>query len=142
MVWLDFVLIGLICIVFCAGIGFCFIAYNENEGGTCFKCFIGTLIMVGMMICIFFLHMDKKSGYTQGRITSVDKNFFGTTALYVKTTETSEEKYCIEDDELAKFSEELIGKDVKIHYGTRVGLYSVSKCGDSPVDKIEVIKDE
>ena len=142
MVWLDFVLIAIICIVFCVGIGFCFIAYNENEGDTCFKCFIGTLFMVGMMVSIFFLHLDKKSGYTQGKITSVDKNFFGTTALYIKTSETEQEKYCIEDNKLAKFSEELIGKEVKIHYGTRVGLYSISQCSESPVDKIEVVKGE
>lgn len=142
MVWLDFVLIAIICIVFCVGIGISYIAYKDNETGDFIKCFFGTLFICGIMICIFFLNLDKKSGYTQGKITSVDKNFFGTTALYIKTSETKQEKYCIEDNELAKFSEQLIGKDVKIHYGTRVGLYSVSKCGDSPVDKIEVVKDE
>lgn len=77
-----------------------------------------------------------------GIITSVDKNFFGTTALYIKTTETTEEQYCIEDNKLAEVAKENIGKKVRVNYGTRVGIYSTGACDNAPVDIIEVINEE
>ena len=86
--------------------------------------------------------MAKKSGSTVGTITSVDKNFFGTTALYIKTTETKEEQYCIEDNKLAEIAKENIGKKVRISYGTRVGIYSTGACHNAPIYIIEVINEE
>ena len=38
-------------------------------------------------------------------------------------------------------AKELIGKEVKISYGERVGLYSTSKCHQAPIEKIEEIKE-
>lgn len=100
------------------------------------------LFVGGFIICIAFLVIDKSSGATIGTITSVDKNFYGTTALYIKTTENNEEQYCIEfDEELEAKAKLLIGKKVKISYGKRVGLYSTSKCHQSPIEKIEEVKD-
>ena len=95
-------------------------------------------LSIGWILWMPFVVIDKKSGSTIGTITSVDKNFFGTTALYIKTTETNEEKYCIEfDDKLENQAKKLIGEKVKISYGTRVGLYSTGKCGEAPIKKIE-----
>lgn len=99
-----------------------------------------TLFIAGCCAFPFFV-LDKHSGSTMGTITSVDKNFFGTTALYVKTTETNEEEYCIEfDKKLEKKAKKLIGKKVKISYGKRIGFYSTGKCGQAPINNIEEIK--
>ena len=112
-------------------------------------CWIGTSI--GFWICypviayfsiiLPFVVIDKASGSTLGTITSVDKSFWGTTNLYIKTTENNEEKYCIEfDEELEQTAKDLIGKKVKISYGTRIGLYSTGKCHEAPVEKIELFE--
>jgi len=142
MVWLDFIFIILICIVFIGGIILACIAYEDNDTQFFVEVLLAMIFAIGIMVCMFFLVLDKSSGITQGKVTSVDKNFFGTTALYLKTSETEQEKYCIEDEELAKYSQELIGKDIKIYYGKRVGLYSVGKCRQSPIEKIEVVNNE
>ena len=91
---------------------------------------------------IFFFVCDKSSGVTQGYITSVDKNFFGTTAVFIKTSESSQEEYCIEDDKIVDIANENIGKKVRINYGTRVGIYSTGACDNAPIDVIEVINEE
>lgn len=103
--------------------------------------FITWLIIFVFVFTVSFVNIDKKSGATVGTITSVDKNFFGTTALHIKTTETSEEQYCIEDNKLAEIAKENIGKKVRINYGTRVGIYSTGACDNAPVDMIEVINE-
>ena len=103
--------------------------------------FITWLIIFCFVFTISFVNIDKKSGATVGTITSVDKNFFGTTALYIKTTETAEEQYCIEDNKLSEIAKENIGKKVRINYGTRVGIYSTGACDNAPVDTIEVINE-
>ena len=103
--------------------------------------FITWLIIFCFVFIISFVNIDKKSGSTVGTITSVDKNFFGTTALYIKTTETTEEQYCIEDNKLAEIAKENIGKKVRINYGNRVGIYSTGACDNAPVDTIEVINE-
>lgn len=100
------------------------------------------IIAILIFIGCFFLVIDKGAGSTIGEITSVDKNFFGTTAVYVKTSETSQETYCIEDEEIVNKAQELIGKRVKIYYGERVGLYSTGKCSQAPVSKIEEVGNE
>lgn len=86
-----------------------------------------------------FVVLDKGSGNTVGTITSVDKNFFGTTAIYVKTSETNQEKYCIENEDIADLAKTLIDKKVKISYGERIGIYSTGQCHQAPIDKIEVV---
>ena len=98
-------------------------------------------LLLGWLLIMPFIVLDRGSGSTIGTITSVDKNFFGTTALYVKTSETTQEKYCIEfDEKLEKKAKELIGKEVKVSYGKRVGLYSTGKCSQAPIKSIELIK--
>ena len=103
--------------------------------------FITWLIIFCFVFTISFVNIDKNSGATVGTITSVDKNFFGTTELYIKTTETTEEQYCIEDNKLSEIAKENIGKKVRINYGTRVGIYSTGACDNAPVDTIEVINE-
>lgn len=102
---------------------------------------IGIAIILSL-VGMFFFVADKGAGSTIGEITSVDKNFFGTTAVYVKTSETSQEIYCIEDEEIVNKAQELIGKRVRIYYGERVGLYSTGKCSQAPVSKIEEVGNE
>ena len=118
-----------------------FMAVKDEEYGIIGGIFIMWLALCGFIFFVSFVNIDKKSGSTVGTITSVDKNFFGTTALYIKTTETSEEQYCIEDEKLVEVAKENIGKKVRINYGTRVGIYSTGACEDAPVDAIIVINE-
>ena len=143
MNFLDIILIIINVIVIIGGliligIGIC-AAYDfiEGLGNTIFVLLLMGLILT-ITVTVPFLVIDKGSGITIGTITSVDKNFFGTTALYIKTSENTQEKYCIEDEKIANKAKELIGKNVKIKYGERVGLYSTGRCDQAPIESIEV----
>lgn len=138
MNWLDILLIIINIVLVVVGIVITVCSIKENEIGIAI-CNWFILIMVAFFtIYLPFVVVDRASGSTVGTISSVDKNYFGTTALYIKTSETSEEKYCIEfNDELENKAKELIGERVKITYGKRVGFYSTGKCHQSPVDSIE-----
>lgn len=142
MNWLDIILIIIIGLCFIGGIVLLVLSIVDDEIGAGFALMFG-IWGIGSLFAIPFVQIDKASGSTIGRITSVDKNFFGTTALYIKTTETKEEEYCIEfNDELESIAKELIGEKVKISYGKRVGLYSTGKCSQAPVETIEKISEE
>ena len=145
MNFLDIIIIIVLILLTLGALILQFMAVSEKEyyvnqiiGGV----FVMWLVICGFIFCASFVSIDKKSGSTIGTITSVDKNFFGTTALYIKTTETTEEQYCIEDNKLAEVAKENIGKKVRISYGTRVGIYSTGSCDNAPVDIIEVINEE
>lgn len=104
------------------------------------------ILIIGFIVAIFIdfvilspiLVLDKISGMTIGTITSVDKNFWGSTAIYLKTSETEQEKYCAEDEDIIEFAKNHIGEKVKIGYGERVGFYKLSQCDQSPIEHIEV----
>ena len=139
MVLLDIIL-GIM--LFLCFIGFIFAIWlffdSEIEAGFAMLCisFVGALIFAAPILVL-----DRGSGATVGEVTSVDKNFYGTTALYIKTSETEQEKYCIENETLAAQAPDYIGKKVKITYGERVGIYSVAKCSQAPVDTIELVEE-
>lgn len=112
--------------------------YDPYSGIICF----GFCLIIAFLVSILpFIIVDKASGVTIGEITSVDKNFFGTDAIYLKVNEATQEKGCIEDKELAKVAQELVGKKVKVTYGTRIGLYSTGSCHTAPIEKIELIEE-
>lgn len=140
MNWLDILLIIINIVLVVVGVAITVCSIKENEIGIAI-CNWFILIMVAFFtIYLPFVVVDRASGSTVGTISSVDKNFFGTTALYIKTSETSEEEYCIEfNEELENKAKELIGEKVKITYGKRVGFYSTGKCHQSPVESIERI---
>ena len=142
MNFLDIIIIIAILIPATVGALVCQItSIIEKDYEFIIEVFITWLLIFGFVFTVSFVSIDKKSGSTVGTITSVDKNFFGTTALYIKTTETTEEQYCIEDNKLAEIAKENIGKKVRINYGTRVGIYSTGACDNAPVDTIEVINE-
>ena len=139
MNWLDIILIIMIIIIFAGGLILLTLCLIVQEAGFGFCLLFVSLFIVGSLTLPFIV-LDKGNGSTIGTITSVDKNFFGTTAIYVKTSETTQEKYCIEfNKKLEDKAKELIGKEVKISYGERVGLYSTGKCSQAPVEKIEIL---
>ena len=140
MNWLDIIFIVLFVISIIVGIVLLIISVQDDEIGTGIGCLIFTILLGGLFFIVFpFLVIDKASGNTVGTITSVDKNFFGTTAVYIKTIENKEEEYCIEfNDELEVLANENLGKKVKISYGKRVGFYSLSKCHQAPLETIEI----
>lgn len=140
MNWLDILLIIINGILFFIGIFITIFSIKDDEIEISLG-FWGFWIIVALFtICLPFVVIDKASGSTVGTITSVDKNFFGTTSIYIKTSETTQEKYCIEfNEELENKAKEFIGEKVKITYGKRVGFYSTGKCQQSPVENIERI---
>lgn len=142
MNWLDIIGILIIVFIVIGSIILDVIAITEKEYSFVGGCSVVSLFLCAFVVLIFFFVCDKSAGVTQGYITSVDKNFFGTTALYIKTTETTEEQYCIEDNKLVEVAKENIGKKVRISYGTRVGIYSTGACDNAPIDIIEVINEE
>ena len=142
MNFLDIIIIIVLALLTLGALILQFIAISEEEYGMIGGVFITWLVICGFIFCASFVSIDKKSGSTVGTITSVDKNFFGTTALHIKTTETTEEQYCIEDNKLAEVAKENIGKKVRVNYGTRVGIYSTGACDNAPIDIIEVINEE
>ena len=141
MNWLDIILIILITIILVGGVVISILAWIVHEVGFGF-CLLFMSLFISGMLTLPFIVLDNGEGSTIGTITSVDKNFFGTTAVYVKTSETTQEKLCIEDNELSEQAKSLIGKEVKVSYGTRVGLYSTGKCGQAPIEKIEVVSED
>jgi hypothetical protein len=142
MVGMDVFLIILIVGIIIFGLALTFVETYPNyyDLGGSIAIFLLFLAMAGIF-ALPFIVIDKGSGATIGEITSVDKNFYGTTALYVKTSETTQEEYCIEDLTLAQQAPDFIGKKVKITYGERVGLYSVAKCSQAPVESIELVEE-
>ena len=142
MNFLDIIIVIVLILLTLGALMLQFMAVSEEEYGMIGVVFVMWLVICGFIFCASFVNIDKKSGSTVGTITSVDKNFFGTTALYIKTTETTEEQYCIEDNKLAEVAKENIGKKVRVNYGTRVGIYSTGACDNAPVDVIEVINEE
>ena len=142
MNFLDIIIIIVLILLTLGALIFQFMAVNDKEYGMIGGVFVTWLVICVFIFCVSFVNIDKKSGSTVGTITSVDKNFFDTTALYIKTTETTEEQYCIEDEDLVEVAKENIGKKVRISYGTRVGIYSTGACNNAPIDIIEVINEE
>ncbi len=141
MNWLDIIMIILAIIIFIGAI--VVLVWYAKEDDLAFGIFLSLSILIWVAITpLYFIVLDKGSGSTIGTITSVDKNFFGTTALYIKTSETTQEKYCIENNNIVEQAKLLIGKNVRIEYGERVGLYSTNKCHQAPVEKIEEIIEE
>ncbi len=86
MNWLDIIIIIVIAIITLGAMGVTLMAIQEQETGMIGGIFITWLILTG--ICMLpFLTIDKAAGTTIGEITSVDRNFFGTHAIYIKTSE-------------------------------------------------------
>lgn len=141
MNWLDIILVIVIVALLIAGIVLFVLCAKDDEipfGLGVFAFFVGVAAVV--FFCSF-VTLDRKSGNTVGEIISVEKNFFGTTAMYVKVNEATQENYCIESDNIADLANEYVGKKVKITYGKRIGIYSTGACSEAPVDSITLLED-
>ena len=142
MNFLDMILIILLACAVVGGV--IFFRWAKDEGGE--PIILAAVVVLTISLCIGllvpFTVIDKGAGSTIGEITSVDKNFFGTTAVYIKTSEISQEKYCIEDNDIALKASDLIGKKVKVYYNERVGLFSTGKCSQAPIIKIKEVGNE
>lgn len=141
MNWLDIILIIIMIIIFIGGLFLSILCWLDSEIALGFGILLFSMF-IDFLLIIPFIVLDRGSGSTIGTITSVDKNFFGTTAIYIKSSENQQEEYCIENEELVKKANEYIGKKVKVTYGERVGLYSTGKCSQAPIDKVEIIDAE
>ena len=117
------------------------IAFREEdivEGIVIFLFGLLIVFIIDLVILSPVLVLDKSAGMTIGEITSVDKNFWGSTAIYLKTSEIEQEKYCAEDEDIIEFAKNHIGEKVRIGYGKRVGFYKLSQCNQAPIEHIEV----
>lgn len=135
------ILLLLIALLALFAIIYLFKALIEDEGGL--ECFY-LIIMAGllMFVCLNpIVVIDKKAGMTIGTVTSVDQNFWGSTAIYIKTSETEQEEYCAEDKNIIEFAQSMLGQKVRIGYGERVGIYPLSKCDQAPIIHIEKWED-
>lgn len=142
MNWLDIIGILIIAIIVIGSIVLEVIGIYDKEYEFAGGCFVTSLFLCGIVVLIFFFVCDKSAGVTQGYITSVDKNFFGTTAMFIKTSESSQEEYCIENDKIVDIANENIGKKVTVKYGKRVGLYSTGRCNQGPIESIKLAENE
>ena len=111
--------------------------WADGDGGL--ECFY--LMVIAGLVMFFCLDpivtVDKHPGMTIGTITSVDQNFWGSTAIYLKTSETEQEKYCAEDKDIVEFAEKMIGQRVRIGYGERIGIHHLDECDQAPIIHIE-----
>lgn len=133
----DIIIIVVICLVTLGTLFLQFECIGDQEYGSAFGLFFIWLVVAGLLTIPFWV-IDKHAGMTRGVITSVDENFFGTTAIFIKTSETTQEEYCIEDPGIAAIAYGAIGQEVTIKYGKRVGLYSTGDCSQAPVEYIGV----
>ncbi len=128
-------------LVFIIGLILIASAIKDEDFEMAFACLILMLVIDGF--CIMpFIALDKSSGSTIGTITAVDKNFFGTTKIYIKTSEANEDEYCAEDYEVINQAKELVGKKVKLYYDERVGLYDLNQCREAPIERIEEVAEK
>ena len=142
MNWLDIIGILITIVIVIGSIVLEVIGISDKEYEVAGGCFVSSLFLCGVVVLIFFFVCDKSAGVTQGYITSVDKNFFGTTAIFIKTSESSQEEYCVEDDKIVDIANENIGKKITVKYGKRVGLYSTARCNQGPIESIKLAENE
>ena len=142
MNWLDIIGILIIAFIVIGSIVLDVIAIMDKEYEFVGGCSVVSLFLCALVVFIFFFICDKSAGVTQGYITSIDKNFFGTTAIFIKTSESSQEEYCIEDDKIVDIANENIGKKVTVKYGKRVGLYSTGICNQVLIESIKLAENE
>lgn len=142
MNFLDIIIIILLACTLAGGI--IFFHWVKDEDGE--PLILTAVVILTISLCIGllvpFAVIDKGAGSTIGEITSIDKNFFGTTAVYIKTSEISQEKYCVEDNNLALKASDLMGKKVTVYYSERVGLFSTGACRQAPIIKIKEVGNE
>ena len=146
MNWLDILLIIIIIACTAVEIGLIIAAIIKRDDyfsniPLCLWVYSMILAVILPALIFRFVVIDKNSGTTTGTITSVDKDFFGTTSVFIRTSGAVQERYCIEDEKLANKAKKLIGQDVVVEYGTRVGWYSTGKCDQAPIETIELITD-
>ena len=89
MNWLDIIGILIIVFIVIGSVILDVIAITDKEYSFVGGCFVVSLFLCALVVLIFFFVCDKSAGVTQGYITSIDKNFFGTTAIFIKTSESS-----------------------------------------------------
>ena len=101
-----------------------------------------SIIILLMAMCIFvipFIVVDTDNKTIEGTLTNVEKNWYGTYTIYIRTDKN--EKYCVENKDIINMANELIGREVIIGKGTREGMYGITKCHEAPITHIERVKD-
>ena len=97
------------------------------------------LLMSMYIFAIPFVVIDNDNKTIEGILTNVEKNWYGTYTIYIRTDKN--EKYCVENKDIINMANELIGREVILGKGTREGMYGITKCHEAPITHIERVKD-
>ena len=124
--------------------------YNEGLGWAGIVCWL-----IGLTFLIFgcingFTYQPRTEGVHQGIITAVDLEgkYFRRYEVYLKssgyTTQSDETVYSIYDyeTELAEELRNLVGKEVKLHYGHDGGYIGWNSCGEYHIKSVELVEEE
>ena len=96
--------------------------------------FAGTTLIFGLTQVLV---IDKNADMTTGVLVGMERSPLGSTTIYIRTGDSEQRHYCIEDEELIYFAKEHLGETVRVGWGERVGFYSLNKCRQAPIIYIE-----
>lgn len=83
------------------------------------------------------LVIDKNADMAVGTLVGIEKEPLGSVSVYIRTGDSEQRRYCMEDEELIQFAKEHIGEVVRVGWGDRVGFYPLNKCRQAPIIHIE-----
>lgn len=83
------------------------------------------------------LVIDKNADMTIGILVGIEKEPLGSTSVYIRTGDSEQRRYCMEDEELIQFAKKHLGETIRVGWGDRVGFYSLNKCKQAPIIHIE-----
>lgn len=83
------------------------------------------------------LVIDRNADMTIGVLVGIEREPFGRAYVYIKTEDSEQRRYCMEDEDLIAFAKEHTGEVVRVGWGDRVGFYPLNKCKQAPIIHIE-----
>jgi len=83
------------------------------------------------------LVIDKNADMTIGVLVGMEREPLGSVSVYIRTGDSEQRHYCMEDEELIQFAKEHLGETVRVGWGDRVGFYPLNKCRQAPIIHIE-----
>ena len=96
--------------------------------------FAGTTFVFGLTQVLV---IDKNADMTVGVLVGMEREPLGSVSVYIRTGDSEQKHYCMEDEELIHFAKEHLGEVVRVGWGDRVGFYPLNKCRQAPIIHIE-----
>ena len=95
----------------------------------------GTLVLA--MAVPQVLVIDRDPDMSIGVLVGMEENPFGTYTVFIRTNDSDQRHYCMEDPDIIAFAKTLVGETVRVGWGERVGIYPLEKCNQAPIIHIE-----